>query len=320
VKPANVGKTMKVTNMKPRERVLPNGNKLISHKEFLAKVPGSVNFSVVTYSINPGLPVPFKWLYPIANRYESYRFRKLKYHFVNSKSGTFAGDVILGIDYDASDAAPFNEDNLQSYWGAKTGQICEPLVLAADVSALHKLGPNRFTRIGALSANQDIKLYDCGNFFIATTDCADTSTIGRVFVEYEIELITPQLQDTPLSADVVAVGESAAAPLGTSLTITGPNSITWISGTTFSFDVPGQYLLNFHVTGTTITGAFGIASNTGASTYKTSGQGGSSINSAATYAILAQQVNVSSTTDVFTVSVTAATATDTRIGISPHVY
>lgn len=315
---ANVGRVKTVVNKGPRQRFLPNGNLLVTHREFISKIPGSVNFSLAQDPINPGLPVQFKWLYPIANQYESYRFRKLKYEFVNSKAGTFAGDVIMGIDYDPSDPSPFSEDELQNYWGCKTGQICEPMTFTADVAALHKIGPTKFVRVGALGADQDIKLYDSGNFFIATTDCADTSSIGRLFCDYEVELMTPQMSSHILSAQVSPVGETAAAPLGTALASVGNNSVTWLSGTTMSFDVPGEYLVVSYALGTGITAPPSIASNTGVSVFKASTA--AVINAAASAGVISQAVHVASVNDVFTWACTATTMTSLTMLIAPYTY
>jgi len=319
MKAANVGMTKVQVIKKPVQKFLPNGNLLVTHCEFLRKVKGSVDFSIVDPDpINPGLPNQFKWLWPIANQYESYKFHKLEYEFVNSKAGTFGGDVIMGIDYDPSDSEPFNEDQLQSYWGSKTGQICRPLRYKADMKALHKIGPTRYTRMGGTPA--DLKLYDSGNFFIATTDCADTSTIGRLFVHYSVELSTPQVDPSNvLSVGVNVTSETQAAPLGTAFTFSqGMNTITWISGTTFSFDVPGQYAVLIQDSGTVITAGVKIASNTGNSVFKTGLV--EVINGAATASAVMQLVKVASATDVFTVASTATTITGVIMNISPHAY
>jgi len=319
MKAANVGVTTVKTIRRPVQKFLPNGNLLVTHCEFLRKVKGSVDFSISTSDpINPGMPAQFKWLWPIANQYESYKFHKLDYEFVNSKAGTFGGDVIMGIDYDPSDPSPFNEDELQSYWGSKTGQICRPLTYKADMKSLHKIGPTRYTRMGGSPA--DIKLYDSGNFFIATTDCADTSTIGRLFVHYVVELSTPQISPgNILSVGLSPAAETQAAPLGTSFVEShGYLDVTWLSGTTFSIDVPGQYNIVWVSVGTVITAGVKISSNTGGSTFATSVA--EVINSASTSSVSAQQVRVMSASDVFTVASTATTITGVSIFVMPYAY
>lgn len=311
---ANVGKVSGNVNRAPTFKYSKNGNVTICHSEFIQKVPGSANFSITSVPINPGLPAQFNWLWATANQFESYRFKKLHYRFVNSKAGTFAGNVILGIDYDPSDATPFNETELQTYWGAKTGQICEPTTLVANQQALHKIGPSRYTRIGNLSANQDIKLYDCGNFFIATTDCADTSNIGRLFVDYEIELMTPQTQPgASLSCLASAVSPSPAAPMGTSFTVTGNLGITWLSGTTFSVNVPGQYELSSNINGQVVSMALAAAAPSVATLID-------SVNDTATELMALHRLNVNGAGDVFTWTPSAASLTAFDMRFAPYTY
>lgn len=313
---ANVGSTVVTVNKPPIQRMLANGNILVRHKEFIQKVAGSVSFSINTVPINPGLPAQFAWLYNMANNYESYRFRKLNYIFINSKTGTFAGDVIMGIDYDASDPAPFNESELQSYWGCKTGVITRPLSYQADLLALNKI-PNKFTRIGDLAANQDIKLYDSGNFFLATTDCADTSNIGRLFVEYEIEFKTPQTNGSNiLCSIVVPSGETNTAPLGTTFTDFGTFSPVWVSGTTFTVPVPGQYLVVIYQVGTVITA---IPTITAAAPSVATAVNGF-FNAAATSALATVAIKVNGPGDLFTMVVTSTTTTKINMSFAPFIY
>ena len=315
---ANVGKSVQTENRKPVQKMLKNGNILVSHREFIGKVPGSVNFSISSNPINPGLPAQFNWLWAIAGQYESYIFKKLKYIFINSKTGTFSGEVIMGIDYDASDPTPFNELELQNYWGCKTGVLTEPLEIIANLPALHKV-PQKFCRLGNLSANQDIKLYDCGNFFLATSDCADTSNIGRLFVEYEVELITPQVNASNVLSgnSVFATGVTQAAPLGTAQpTVLGALGVVWLSGTTFSVPIPGQYMFVLTQTGTTITVAPTLtAASPSLRTLVSAGISGAIADQ------IIYLIRVNSASDIFTLGLTtAATITGSTIYLSPYAF
>ncbi len=319
-KTPRIGKTQQVTIQKPQYQSLANGNIVVRHREYLGKIAGATGFSVLSKAINPGLSTSFGWLYGLANRYESYRVKRMVYHYVPSKTGTFAGTIILGIDYDASDASPFGEDELQTYWGAKTSVITEPLSLVASVQAMHKIGPSKFVRMGSLDADQDIKLYDVGNFFYAVDGCADTSSIGRIFVDYEIELQTPQSDPSAIVSGVYSfTSESAAAPLGTAIVSSGPLGLTWVSGTTFKVNTPGQYLFYWNVTtATTLTACTKIASNTGNSTFEILNS--EILNGAATAGVAVQRVKVSSSEDVFTVGVTAASLTNNNLRIAAYRY
>jgi hypothetical protein len=232
--------------------MLRNGNILVKHREFLERVDNTSAFTVRTYPLNPGLPESFPWLHNIAKNYETYRFRRCDLHYVNSRTGTVTGEVILGVDYDASDPAPASEASLQTYEGTVTSVISEPSIMKASPQRLHKLGPSRFIRLGDLADNQDVKLYDAGFFILATVD-GDDAHGGRIFIDYEIELMTAQSGTyNDVTAKVQVVGVSAAAPLGTSLTKTGSLPVEWLSGTTLRIPIVGDFLIYSIANGTGI--------------------------------------------------------------------
>jgi hypothetical protein len=52
-------------------------------------------------------------------------------------------------------------------------------------------------------ASTDIKTYDVANFFIATNGQAAPSDIGELYVEYDVELLTPQLNNSAPSLDMI---------------------------------------------------------------------------------------------------------------------
>lgn len=225
---------------------------MVRHREFLERVDNTSAFTVRAYPLNPGLPESFPWLHNIAKNYETYRFRKCDLHYVNARTGTVTGEVILGIDYDASDASPTSEASLQTYEGTVTSVISEPSIMRASPQRLHKLGPSRFIRLGDLANNQDIKLYDSGFFILATVD-GDDAHGGRVFIDYEIELMTAQSStNNDVTAKVAVVGVSAAAPLGTGFTKTGSLPVEWLSGTTLRIPIVGDFLIYSVANGTGI--------------------------------------------------------------------
>lgn len=310
---ANVGKVVTIVNRAPQMRQLRNGNTVVAHREYLGKIQGSVGYAVTQWSINPGIATSFPWLWQQANAYESYRFRKLKYEFINSKAGTFAGSVILGIDYDPQDPVPLSESYLQTYWGAKTGQICEPLTLGANLKALNKLGPSRYVRAGNVGG--DLKTFDCGNLFCAVTDCADTSYVGRLFCEYEVELMTPQSgpNSGTLSSRASPVSESLASPLGTSLSVVGSLPIWWESGTTFRIGALGQWLVAMQAGGTG-SPTMQITAATGSSSFFPPTTVGSTIDSMGVQSLTVNDVN-----DVFTVTGFGTTISTVNMRFAPYL-
>lgn len=140
-----------------------DGRIRVHHREYIGDVNGSVNFSVTRYAINPGLQSVFTWLAPVANQYESYLFRNLAFEFETQKSANTSGSIMLAVDFDASDSAPANKQQLMSYHDSVRSAVWNECCFTCDQRDLQKFGVQRYVRSGALAANLDIKTFDVGN-------------------------------------------------------------------------------------------------------------------------------------------------------------
>jgi hypothetical protein len=207
--------------------------------------------------VNPGLPGTFPWLSQIASRFESYRFRRLQFSFETESSTSQTGVVLGALDFDASDAAPESKQQAMAY----RNSVRSPPWNAFDFRAMSedlKKRASYYVRTGSLSANQDIKLYDTGNFFCCTSGNS-VSVLGELYVEYDVDLMTPQMGPAGAGDAVSGVfnGTSNAAPAATStgnLPATAASTGTTTSVTTFTFTQPWEGLAAVSVTGTVLTG------------------------------------------------------------------
>ncbi len=224
---------------------------IIHHREFLTDINGSVAFDAKAFPVNPGMIATFPWLASIANNWDSYLFRRLEFSYETACSTVTPGSVMLAIDFDAADPAPTSKLALMTYENAVRSSSWQECCYDARVSNLHKFGIQRFTRQSALATNLDIKTYDVGNLFIATSGQADTSPIGELYVDYVVELYTPQINASLLApaSKVVSGGTvSSAAPFGTAPVVTGaPLDMT---ATSITFPEAGQYLVSIILSGT----------------------------------------------------------------------
>lgn len=117
-----------------------------------------------------------------------------------------------------------------------------------------------YVRRGALSSNLDVKTYDVGNLNVATVSA--TATIGELYVEYRVRLMTPVLTSIGVGDALYAygTGTSNAAPYGATALGTSNAPVTWTSsGTTSSvvvFTFSQQYngILTIVLAGTGISG------------------------------------------------------------------
>lgn len=205
---------------------LKNGDVTVTHREYLQDIPGSVAFSITQFPVNPAWSPTFPWLSAMASLYESYQFDLLEFEYQTESPTTFSGSVMSAVDYDASDAAPQDKQALASYSGYVRSAPWENFNQRSTKANLSKQ-KTFFTRSSALSANQDIKLYDTGNFFIATQGQTDASIVGELYVRYRVRLMTPQLTNT-------AVGLSRSSRVNTTVSTStfqvGSNAPLSVSG------------------------------------------------------------------------------------------
>lgn len=173
-----------------------DGRITVRHAELLGTLSStSDDFSVLSLSINPGLVGFTGWLSNIAQNYESYRFKQLKFRYVPACSTTTAGQVFLSVDFDSADQPPATESQLSYYQGTRycsPWDRCEYVCTSANLSKRKSY----YVRGGPLPANSDVLLYDTGKFLAASVGTG-TASLGKLWVEYEVEFSTP---DYPITA------------------------------------------------------------------------------------------------------------------------
>jgi len=244
---------------KPNLQGMPNGDIVISHREYIQDVAGSVAFASTTCNVNPGIPGTFPWLSAIAQRYESYVFESLVFEFETQSPTSATGTVLIALDYDASDAAPVDKVSALAYRSSVRSPPwadCTHISLREDLTK-HK---SFFVRTSPLLANQDIKLYDVANAYLATQGQASSAAIGELYVSYRVRLMTPQfgVLNPGLTVESGAFsGISNAAPFATivagNLPVTIGHTGRTTSLTTFTFTQAWSGYVGFAVNGTGLT-------------------------------------------------------------------
>jgi len=230
----------------------------IRHREFIGNVTGTTAFTIAdTFAVNPGLAASFPWLAGIAQNWETYRFNRLRMCYYTRTGSNVPGSVIMAHDPDASDAAPVTEQIMTTYESTEEDAPWKDICLEVRSVTMQDIGPRKFIRTGPLAANQDVKLYDSGNLFVATVDGTAVSW-GKLWVEYDIDLFTPQLPpggDLPFGGEVNGNGVfSAANPLGSTATVNGNSAGISVNTTSVvTLNQLGTYEVTAWLTGTVVT-------------------------------------------------------------------
>jgi len=224
----------------------------------------------------------FPWLSTVANRFESYSFRKLSFVYETTKSASTNGSVMGVIDFDASEDPPSTKATMMAFSGATRSAVWQEFKYNSTGANLHKFARERYTRSTALAANLDVKTYDVGNFILGAAGCADTSSVGELYVEYTIELKTPQ----------IALAVASTAP------------------------TEAQYVYNTTVSNTIF---YGTSPNTFGAAYATAGVNTLTFLTAGTY-VLVWEVADGAVSKVWTSITGTATVTQALIGYSVRAY
>jgi len=231
----------------------------IRHRELVLSVYGSTGFSVLsTLPINPGIPAVFPWLSVQAQGWEKYRFNSLRVHSVTRASTSTPGSLLLVPDYNAADSKPNTEQIASSYYDTAEDVPWKDIVLDLDKK---RLNSERFIRAGNLAPNLDIKTYDAAQVFICTTD-GTSANWSKLWLEYDVELISPQLPSSGVAGSGSLIAQSAISitnMFGTNPVASGSYGMSFANGAsgigTLSFTgltIGTEYSLIVHQVGTVL--------------------------------------------------------------------
>jgi hypothetical protein len=233
----------------------------VKHRELVTNISGTSSAAFVlanTFALNPGIQATFPWLSTMAQNWETYRFRKLRFCYYTRTGSTTVGSVVFCPDYDAADAAPANESLASTFKDVQEDVPWKDIITPLSPIPLDQPQSRKYIRTGALAANLDIKTYDAGNLFVFTVDSAAAAAWGKLWVEYEVDLFTPQSQSSipvGVAGGSFVKGGSAtgANPLGTAPSSNAANAFIAIDGSSdISFQKTGTYLIGYDIAGTVL--------------------------------------------------------------------
>lgn len=202
-------------------QVMSSGNVTrVSHREFIADISASTsNFAATVVAVNPGNVSCFPWLNAIASNYETYTFKRLAFRYVPLCPTSTQGRITMALDYDARDATPTTKAVLSQYQGAIATPVWQQGLYVADVANLTKAYKQRYVSGATIPTNADVKTYHLGSFILASSNTPATATqLGELWVEYDVELQTPQIATQPISSQnnekITVIGGAQRTTIG----------------------------------------------------------------------------------------------------------
>lgn len=171
----------------------------VTHKEFLGNIYGSVDFSYITYPLNPGISKTFPWLAGIARNYQQYHINGLIFQYVSTSAfalgstNSALGKVMLATNYNAED--PAFESTVQMM-ATQYSNYCRPadsIMHAIECSPSETPNKVYYIRTEISEDAKDLRLSDIGFTEVATEGMQSTSEVGGLWISYDITLLKPIL-------------------------------------------------------------------------------------------------------------------------------
>lgn len=187
--------------------------------------------SLVTpgYDFNPSSVALFPWLAQIAPAFERFRFNKLKFEFVPGQATSTAGRFYAAVDYDYDDLPASNKTELMGNMSSVEASLWSPSQLVTDPRSLNRDLPYRYVSATSRVSSVEGRTAFSG-FLMLAFDTAVANCLMDIWVEYEVELVTPVMDLNVvqiLSAPATAVAPSAAVTSAVGTRFAGqPNQST----------------------------------------------------------------------------------------------
>jgi hypothetical protein len=192
-----LGNQQNTTQPSARTTIVTNRGVLremrIQHREFVTDIDAPDGAGIFQkFEVNPGLEDFFPWLSAVAQRFESYYFHSFKLIYVPSVSTGTNGSIAICPDYDAADDNSLaSKSELMSFEDSVRGSWWSNFTMTSTPRNLRK-SRTYYIRGQALNPDLDVKMYDTLQVNLIKACDQEIAGAGELWVEYDIQLITPQ--------------------------------------------------------------------------------------------------------------------------------
>jgi len=195
----------------------------ITHREYMFDVVTSSvagAFKIQTIAIQPALLASFPWLSATAENYEEYKLNGAVYEFKSNSydalasTNTASGTVIMTTGYNVLSPPFTNKFSMEQYQYTCSSKPSVDLLHPVECAKIETPTSVLFTR-ASTPATGDLRLYDWGNFNIATVGMQGTSVnVGELWVTYDVTLFKPKLGSSVDIADHFILNPASCNPGG----------------------------------------------------------------------------------------------------------
>lgn len=166
-------------------------------------IAATSTFGVTTFRVNPGNALLFPRLSAPSKIFEKYDVRRLSFKVRPTSAATRSGAVVLLFEPDTYDSVPTTKEEMLNHQNSARGLPWDAFELNVAPRDLHPR-PQMFVRPEEVApSDYDARLDDLGELHVGAYVDSDTPiVIGELWVEYDIELISPAVHSTEPASQV----------------------------------------------------------------------------------------------------------------------
>lgn len=203
----------------------------IRHHEYIGDVLAHTDFTVQTFSINPGLPETMPWIAQVAPSFQQWRPEGMVFMF-RSMAATFSGDgiglgtVVMGTQYDITEPIFADKRTMEQYEFSNSCKPSDSMIHPIECAQGEGVLDEMYIRVPDQVVDSK-RFYDQGNFSIAvvgTPAASEGQLIGELWIAYDIRLLKPRLSTLARISAGDYVAWSAGAASSSFNDLLGPDS------------------------------------------------------------------------------------------------
>jgi hypothetical protein len=194
--------TIMDNSMSPPAMHSLNTDVVIRHREYVCDIISSITpntFNNQGFAINPGLQTTFPWLYSIAQNFQEYQIRGMVLEYkpvvgtaIASSTNPTMGGVVMATNYNSLDQNFQTKRDMENVDYTTACMIYENAIHPIECDMRQNPISTLYIRSGAVPSGADIRMYDLGNFQIATWGIQGAAvTCGELWLSYDIVLRKP---------------------------------------------------------------------------------------------------------------------------------
>ncbi|ALE29759.1 coat protein [Lake Sarah-associated circular virus-38] len=174
----------------------PHGGQVFRGSDYLGDIfssPVAGQFTNQSFPINAALEQTFPKLAQFLQNFDQYvieglifEFRSMSCDSLNS-TNTALGSIIAACNYNVLQAPFASKAAMEEYEGGVSQRPSSNMQFFVECARAQSPMDVLYTRTGAIPANADLRMYDLGNFQIASQGLQGTSVnMGELWVHYQV--------------------------------------------------------------------------------------------------------------------------------------